>query len=171
MSKRIAGTTARKVLLGVALLSVVGAILTASCGNSSAASAPQSGRIRPVSVTAVVQGDTVSVPASTVQRDRNDKFTVKIASIEESFMIYQLNGQIYARASVCPPCQSRSFSLVGNTLVCDSCGSVFDATTGKGISGPCRGYPKASVPYLPSNGNIVMKNADLLAAFQKTLSP
>lgn len=171
MSKIIAGTTARKVLFGVALLSVVGAILVAGCGSSSAASAPQSGRIRPVSVTAMVQGDTASIPASTVQRDRNTRFTVKIASSEETFMAYVLNGQTYVRASVCPPCQSRSFSLQGNNLVCDSCGSVFDAATGKGKSGACRGYPKAVVPYLPTNGNIVMKNADLLAAFQKTLSP
>jgi len=35
----------------------------------------------------------------------------------------------------------------------------------------CVDFPKASVPYEISDGNIVMKGTDLIAAYQDTLEP
>jgi hypothetical protein len=49
--------------------------------------------------------------------------------------------------------------------------SVFNATTGAGIGGACRAYPKAAATYEVKDGNIVMKVSDLSASFQKTLNP
>jgi hypothetical protein len=36
--------------------------------------------------------------------------------------------------------------------------------------GPCVKYPKQAVATQLTDGNLVMKNADLLAAYQKTLN-
>ena len=56
-------------------------------------------------------------------------------------------------------------------LVCDTCGTTFKATTGDGIGGACVRYPKAPVPNQVKDGNIVMNRADMIAAYQNTLSP
>jgi nitrite reductase/ring-hydroxylating ferredoxin subunit len=87
-----------------------------------------------------------------------------------TFMAYDLSGEIYVRANICPPCRSTGFSLQQSTLVCDTCGTVFDAKTGAGINGACVGYPKSAVAYEIRDGSIVMKGSDLLAAYQDTVN-
>jgi hypothetical protein len=87
------------------------------------------------------------------------------------FMAYVLNDDIVVRASVCPPCRGKTYSLNGTTLICDVCATTFDAKTGIGISGACVNYPKASVAYNLSDGNIVMKISALQTAYENTLKP
>ncbi len=86
-------------------------------------------------------------------------------------MAYVLNDEIYVRASSCPPCRGKTYSLDGNTLVCDTCGTTFNAKTGIGIAGACVNYPKASVQYTVAEGNLTMKISDLTVAYQNTLKP
>jgi nitrite reductase/ring-hydroxylating ferredoxin subunit len=88
-----------------------------------------------------------------------------------NFMAYVLDGEIYVRANVCPPCWSIGFSLDEDILICDRCATRFKAQTGEGISGACVGYPKAAVPYEINNGNIVMNSTALVAAYQDTIEP
>lgn len=159
-----------RIALGIAALLLIG-VLVVSCGKTSAAGGP-SGRVRPVLLNAVVQGDSMSIPLSKVQGAWNARFTAKFPERTESFMVYVYNNQTYVRASICVPCGGQSFSLQGNTLICDTCGTVYSAATGKGVSGvpACQSYNKAPVSFqVDGTGNIVMKSADLLAAFQKTL--
>lgn len=85
------------------------------------------------------------------------------------FMAYVLDNVVYVRASVCPPCRGKTYSLDGSKLVCDVCATTFNASTGIGIAGACVNYPKASVSYTVSDGNIVMKVSDLALAYQNTL--
>ena len=63
------------------------------------------------------------------------------------------------------------FTLDQGTLVCDSCGTVFDAASGNGISGGCVAFPKESISYTVSDGNIVMKLDDVVEAHRKTIEP
>ena len=88
-----------------------------------------------------------------------------------AFMAYELGGEVHVRANVCPPCRSIGFSLQKNILVCDTCRTTFEAKTGEGIEGACVDFPKASVPYEVTDGNIVMKGTDLIAAYQDTTEP
>lgn len=73
------------------------------------------------------------------------------------------------RADICPPCGSQSFSLKKDTLVCDVCGTVFNARTGAGISGGCVLFPKTAVSYQIDTGKMVMQGNDLIAAYVETL--
>ncbi len=127
--------------------------------------------VSPTWITPTVTDTTVSVPVSTVESKYNIHFKVPLDKGTGYFMVYTYGGKTYARADICPPCQSINFSLVKNTLVCDSCGTVFSATDGSGISGACIRYPKAAVPYQTIDGNIVMTKADLTKAFEDTISP
>lgn len=130
-----------------------------------------SGPIGATLIEAQVNGDAVSIPVSDVESGWNTQFAVNSQSGKMNFMAYLLKNKIYVRADVCPPCRSIGYSLDGSTLVCDRCATTFRADTGDGIAGACVDYPKALVPYQISNGNIVMQQTDLVAAYESTLNP
>jgi len=118
-----------------------------------------------------VLGDIISIPISEVENDKIMHFEFTTQDKDMTFMAYDLSGEIYVRANICPPCHSIGFSLQESTLVCDTCGTVFDARTGAGINGACVAYPKAAVAYEIRDGSMVMKGSDLLAAYQDTVNP
>ncbi len=130
-----------------------------------------SGPIKVTELAPTVSGDTVTIPVSAVQKDWNVHFYVDTPQGRQGFMAYNLDNQIYVRASICPPCRGKTYSLDGSTLVCDTCATTFSAKTGIGIAGACVNYPKASVAYQVSGGNIVMNMNDLTTAYQNTLKP
>ncbi len=116
---------------------------------------------------------TVSLPVSELEDNWNIHFKLKTTEDDINFMAYIFDGEIYVRANVCPPCKSIGFSLDENEdiLICDRCATIFDASTGAGIKGACVDYPKASASYEISDGSLVIKGSDLLAAYQETLLP
>ena len=122
-------------------------------------------------IDAQVNGDTVSIPESEIENNWNTRFEVQAADGNISAMAYVLDGVIYVRADICPPCRSRGFTLNGNILDCDSCHTKFNASTGDGVSGACVNYPKASVSYTINDGNVMMSKADIVTAYQNTLKP
>jgi nitrite reductase/ring-hydroxylating ferredoxin subunit len=157
----------RSIIVGVLLLSLP--LVIAGCSGSGDTTPS-----RPIKATLIepqVTDGVVSIPASEVESNRNVRFKVETQDGNMNFMAYVLNGEIYVRANVCPPCQSIGFSLDENILVCDRCATKFRAQTGEGISGACVGYPKASVPYGIGDGMIVMNSTDLITAYQDTLEP
>lgn len=152
------------------------AVQTSTVGQTGATAAPSAspaprpaGPIKAKEITPVVSADSVSVPVSTVQSNWNTHFLIDTPTGTMGFMAYILDGTVYVRASICPPCRGKTYSLDGTTLVCDTCATTFDARTGKGIAGACVNYPKAPVAYQISGGNVVMKTSDMVAAYQDTL--
>ncbi|MEW6033709.1 MAG: Fe-S-containing protein [Chloroflexota bacterium] len=156
----------RTMILGASFMALLVLVLPA-CG----AGVSGGQQIRASWIKAEVAGSEVAIPVSEVERHRIVHFRVGTQTGESSFMAFELDGQLYVRADICPPCGSDSFSLERNVLVCDRCGSVFDARTGEGISGACVAYAKRSVPYKVSGGKIVMNKSDLVAAHQESLRP
>jgi len=130
-----------------------------------------SGPIKATWIEPQVAGDTVSIPVSEVENNWNVHFNVKAQGEDMNFMAYVLDGEIHVRANVCPPCKSIGFSLGEDILICDRCATTFKAKTGEGIKGACVDFPKASVPYELSDGNIVMKGSGLITAYQDTVEP
>ncbi len=135
---------------------------TASSSNS---------KISPTWITPGIYGDAVSIPTDVVESKVNVHFEVKTEKRTAYFMSYVYGGKINVRADFCPPCRSINFTLYKGTLVCNSCSTTFSATDGKGLQGACVNYPKASVPYETISGKMVMKQADLITAFENTLQP
>jgi len=136
-----------------------------------APAAKPSGPVDAKWIDAQVNGDKVSVPVSEIEKNWNTRFKLQTAGGDIVTMAYKLDGVISVRASICPPCRSQGFTLTGDILVCDTCGTRFKASTGEGVSGACVKYPKASVSYTISDGNVVMNKADLVTAHQNTLNP
>ncbi|NWF77898.1 MAG: DUF2318 domain-containing protein [Chloroflexi bacterium] len=156
----------KKIILILVLLILVSSIVACSSNGTQS-----SQRIEATWVEPQVVGDTVSIPVSEVENNWNVHFNVNTPGGDMNFMAYVLDGEIYVRANVCPPCQSIGFSLDEDILVCDRCATTFRAQTGEGISGACVGYPKAAVAYEISGGNIVMNSTDLATAYQDTIEP
>lgn len=158
-------------------------VALASCGSSQAqatattpgpgqvAVANPKGVVQPTTITATVNGDTASIPLSQVTSNLNTRFVVTTAGGQMSYMAYVWNGNVNVRADICPPCGSRSFRLTNGTLICNSCGTVFNAVTGKGKSGACVRYTKEAVTFQVSGDAINMNMADLVTAYQNTLTP
>jgi nitrite reductase/ring-hydroxylating ferredoxin subunit len=138
---------------------------------SAATASSSNSKISPTWMTPEINGDAVSIPTDVVESKVNVHFEVKTEKRTAYFMSYVYGGKIYVRADYCPPCRSINFTLYKGTLVCNSCGTVFSATDGKGLQGACVNYPKASVPYETISGKMVMKQADLVTAFENTLQP
>jgi nitrite reductase/ring-hydroxylating ferredoxin subunit len=159
-------------ILPVVLVLFLAVSITACSSNSGNSGNTQSDSlIEPTWIQAELADNTVTISLSEVEANGMSHFTINTSSGEMDFMAYELSGETYVRASICPPCYSRSFGLKGDTLVCDTCGTVFDAETGSGIKGACLNYPKASVPYEITGNSIIMGVDDLLIAYNNTLEP
>lgn len=167
----------RKILIGAVLFSLI--LTAAACVGPPSSSTPTSpnpptppsGPIEATWIEPEVVGDTVTIPVSEVENNWNIHFKLQAQSGDINFMASIVDGEIYVRANACPPCRSVGFSLQNDILVCDTCRTTFEAETGDGIEGACVDYPKAPVPYEITDGNIVMSEADLIAAYQDTLNP
>ncbi len=153
----------RKIIIGFVLLTMILNIVACS-GNSAQSNEP----IKAIWIEPQVVGDIVSIPVSEVENSKMTHFKLVTLGGDIAFMAYGLDGEIYVRSNVCPPCWSVGFSLQRDILVCDTCLTTFKAKTGDGIEGACVDYPKAAVPYEVSDGKVVMRGNDLLAADQNT---
>jgi len=155
-----------KIIPVLVLLAMI--LSTVACsGNSAQSNEP----IKATWIEPQVVGDTVSIPVSKVENNKIIHFKFGTQDKDTTFMAYKLSGELYVRANVCPPCRSVGFSLQKDILVCDTCMTTFEAKTGEGIEGACVDFPKASVPYEIIDGNMVMKDTDLIAAYQDTIEP
>lgn len=186
----------KKIVIGMALLSLI--LIIVACAGPTAAPVPESssapapaepvtpeqapapapkpepvqpppGPIEAKRIEPQVDGDSVSITVSEIESNWNTHFRLESQGREMNFMAYKLGGEIYVRANVCPPCRSIGFSLSEDILVCDRCATTFEAKTGAGIQGACVNYPKASLAYEIADGNILMDEADLIAAYEETL--
>ena len=166
----------RKIAIGVILFSLI--FIVVACTGPTSTPTPNPtpnpkppGAIKATWIEPQLDGDTVSIPVSELENNWNVHFNLKTRRDDMNFMAYVLDGEIHVRANVCPPCRSVGFALQRDILVCDTCRTTFEAKTGGGIKGACVDFPKASVPYEVSDGNVVMKGTDLIAAYQDTTEP
>jgi uncharacterized membrane protein len=166
-----------KIAMGAILLLAVIAPILAACGSKPGAAVGTAtaknlnATIKQTTIDAQVNGDTVTIPLDAVNKFGNVNFRVDTTNDYFMFMAYEYGDKLFVRADICVPCGSESYTLKNGVLVCNSCGTQFDAQTGIGIAGAtsCKSYSKQSVVYQVKDGKIEMKASDLSAAYQKTL--
>ena len=148
-------------------------LAVAGCGApaTSTTTSPAAGKIKATWVTAEQSATSVAVPVSAIEQKGIIHFWVEIPEGKMPFMAYNLEGKTYVRANLCVPCRSYNYSLDGGVLDCDTCGTRFSAVTGDGISGVCKDYPKALVPFTPQDGKLVMSVEAAKNAYFDTLEP
>ncbi|KTB49288.1 putative membrane protein (DUF2318) [Dehalogenimonas alkenigignens] len=160
-------------LMILALVLIVAGCSSGTSGTTTTqtGAAAVGGRIKATWITPKVVLDTVSVPAQVINQDTIVHFWVTIPEGQMPFMAYKLDNKQYVRANLCVPCRSYNYSLVGDVLQCDTCGTRFNAKTGDGIDGACVNYPKALVPYTNQGGDLAMTVADAKTSYFNTLEP
>lgn len=129
------------------------------------------GKISPTWIPASLTDGTVSISRAAVDKAGMAHFKAPVNGENLPFMAYTFGGQLMIRANLCVPCRSTSYSLDGDRLVCDTCGTIFKASTGGGVSGACMNYPKASVAFQIADDNVLMKASDVKVAWDNTLKP
>ena len=156
--------------IGIAFLVTIVALSALGClENKSGVSTAGASPVEGTWIDAKVTEDTVSIPIKSIDDNTNVHFKVNTEIGEISVMAYKFDDKILIRSNVCPPCNSIGFALDKRTLICDACGTVFDAATGSGIEGGCVAYPKESIPYTVSDENIILKIDDVVDAHKKTV--
>jgi hypothetical protein len=150
---------------GVAMSTAIGSGLGAGVSSSDSKS------YHPTWLSLLLNGDQLSLSLAETVKDKMVHFWVNLPSGKEAFMVYRLDGVDYIRADICVPCRSTSFSLEKGVLVCDTCGTRFDAKTGAGISGACKNYPKDEAKTSVLGDNLTVTTSALAAAYASTLLP
>lgn len=130
---------------------------------------PPSGAVKVTKIEVKPHGNLLAIPLSTVKSRKNTEFMADAGQGPESFMAYIHDNQLHIRASICVPCQGKTFTLKGDLLVCDTCGTTFSASTGDGVAGACMRYPKAQVGYQIEGDRVLMSKSDLLIAYKNTI--
>ncbi|SCY45552.1 Fe-S-containing protein [Alkaliphilus peptidifermentans] len=68
------------------------------------------------------------------------------------------SGRIFVGSSMCEPCRGRTFSLAGETLVCDACRTTYNIENHEFISGSvaCGSYPPVNMNPTIEDGIIII---------------
>jgi nitrite reductase/ring-hydroxylating ferredoxin subunit len=156
-------------LAGFIILVTVAVVFGAGCLDNDAQTTASAIPVTATWIEPQVIDNTVAIPVQTINESINTHFKVRTTNGEIAVMAYRLGDDIIVRSNVCPPCGSIGFSLGNDILVCDSCRTTFDAETGQGIQGACVDYPKESIPYTISDGNVVMEMDDIVTAHTNTV--
>lgn len=119
-----------------------------------------------------LSGTSIAIPKDLVEKYWIVNFEVNLGGVRVPLMALKTTeGNINIMPRICVPCRSEGWHLKNDVLICDACGTTFDATTGDGIQGACVGYPKAMIAYTESGGKLVMDASAVGDAYQKTMQP
>lgn len=91
------------------------------------------------------------------------------AENDEGFMVPLMayvgpSGRVFAGSSMCEPCRGRTFSLAGETLVCDVCSTTYTIEEHEFISGSpfCGKYPPVTMDPVVDEGLIKIPLENIL---------
>ncbi|MDW7650905.1 MAG: Fe-S-containing protein [Bacillota bacterium] len=122
-----------------------------------------------ISMTAVepvVEEGKIKIPLSQV--DENNIVFFELENNEGTvvpLMAYITpSGRLFAGSSMCEPCRGRTFSLAGDTLVCDVCRTTYTIEDHQFISGAvaCGSYPPTNMYPVVEDGMILIEESEVL---------
>jgi len=70
-------------------------------------------------------------------------------------------GNVVVATSLCEPCSGIDFSVAGDNLHCDACGTLWTLEGLKGVSGGCLPYPPESIEYKAEGGKLLIDRSVL----------
>ncbi|OLN26816.1 DUF2318 domain-containing protein [Desulfosporosinus metallidurans] len=73
----------------------------------------------------------------------------------------QPDGKVMVAVSYCEPCKGDSFHISNNQIICNTCGTIWDLQTLKGLSGGCQAYPPQALTYSLNGDNLEIPQAVL----------
>lgn len=75
------------------------------------------------------------------------------------------SGRLFAGSSMCEPCRGRTYSLAGETLVCDTCRTTFTIEDHRFISGSaiCGAFTPVYMHPVVSDGMVIIEQQQVLS--------
>lgn len=114
----------------------------------------------------IIENNQIKIPLSVV--DQNNMVSFEIEN-SEGFLVPMMvyvtpTGRIFAGSSMCEPCRGRTFSLGGETLICDTCRTTYTIETREFISGAkiCGTYPPVSMNPIIQDDKVVIELEEVL---------
>lgn len=71
------------------------------------------------------------------------------------------DGKVVVAVSICEPCNSDSFRIKGETLICNACDTTWELESFKGLSGGCQDYPPDRLVYTQNGDSLEVDQAVL----------
>ncbi len=113
-------------------------------------------------VEAAIKRGVLEIPVDLVRKNKlvyfeyqgSDKFLPLLAYITPT-------GKLVTAVSMCEPCNSKSFHIERNEMVCNACFTRWNLETLKGISGGCLAYPPDVISHSVQDGRVLIKEVDL----------
>ncbi len=98
-------------------------------------------------VSYTIQGDNLVLSLDEVLDKKFVRFVYKSGKRDIPMLAYiNEDGSLVTSISMCEPCNSTTFHIKGDELVCNSCGSTWELNTLKTVSGSCGKYPPDPLP-------------------------
>lgn len=89
----------------------------------------------------------IVVPLDLVKQNKFVAFNYNSVNGELPLLAYiSQEGKIITAVSVCEPCNSNSFHIRSDEMVCNSCGTTWRLNNLRGVSGACQKYPPDPLP-------------------------
>ncbi len=114
----------------------------------------------------VIEDGQIKIPLEIV--DQNNIVSFELEN-DEQFLVPLMayitpSGRLFAGSSLCEPCRGRTFSLAGDTLICDTCRTTYTIETREFISGAkvCGTYPPVSMNPKVENNMIIIDLNEVL---------
>jgi hypothetical protein len=117
-------------------------------------------------VNPVITGDEIGIPLSELEEKEIVYF--EVANNEGTLvplMAYITpSGRVFAGSSMCEPCRGRTFSLAGETLVCDTCRTTYTIEGHEFLAGSpvCGSYPPVNMQAALKGDMVVIPLAEVL---------
>ena len=123
-------------------------------------------RIFMTPITPIVENGQIKIPLEVI--DSNNIVSFELENNENvlvPLMAYITpTGRLFAGSSMCEPCRGRTFSLAGETLLCDTCRTTYNIETHSFISGApsCGSYPPVNMKPVVENGTVIIELEEVL---------
>ncbi len=115
-------------------------------------------------IVATVKNGTIIIPLSEVLDKKFVRFLYQSSQAEIPMLAYiNEDGKLVTSISMCEPCNSTTFHIIGDELICNSCGSTWDINNLEEISGSCGKYPPDPVPSKVVGNEIHIDEAAVLS--------
>lgn len=94
-----------------------------------------------------IKNGKISIPLDEVINKKFVKFNYKIGQRNVPVTAFiSGEGKLITAISVCEPCNSTSFHIKNDKLICNSCGTTWELNSLNGVSGSCQKFPPDPIP-------------------------
>lgn len=122
-----------------------------------------------VDVSAKVENGKVIIPVSLVKEKRFVRFMYGDSFAGLPMLAYVTNdGKVVTAVSMCEPCNSTAFHIVGDKIICNSCGTTWELNDLEEVSGSCGRYPPEVIPNTVV-GNDIQIDAKAVQQWQRRI--